>query len=216
MTPRSYLSFSQLTLWEMSPERYADQYLRGKAAPTSASMSYGSLLADGLESGDATGDPLLDLMAARIPKLERMDLPVEDQKGTEIVDPHSGKAWRVPVLKDGKTKIPLLAKPDTAAADYSAFKEYKTSVRPWTQRRADESGQLTFYAAAMWLVTGKVPADIELVCIVTEKEADWKVRPTGRMIRLPTRRTMVDVLKMTRRIKCAWAGIKKLCEEELL
>lgn len=216
LTPRPYISFSQLTTFEMNPERYVEQYFRGKASPSSVNMSYGSLLAEGLERGEATGDPLLDLMAARIPKLDRMDLPVEDANGVVVTDPHDGKEWRVPVLMDGKERIPLLAKPDTAAEGYGAFKEYKTSVKPWTQKKADDSGQITFYATAMWLVTKKVPADIELVCLVTEKDSSWRLRPTGDLLILPTKRTLVDVLKMTKRIKEAWAGIKLLSERELL
>lgn len=198
MTPRPYLSFSQMTLFEMSPKRYADQYIHKKPQFVSINMRYGSLMAEGLETGDATGDPVLDLMMARIPKFELMDVAFE-------VD-----------LPDGKNKIPILAKPDTAAADYSAFKEYKTSVRTWTQRMADKSNQVTFYAMAMWLKTGKIPADIELVNVPVEYAPDGSLRPTGDLVRLPTVRTTIDVIKMAARARKAWEGIKKLCDDELL
>lgn len=161
-------------------------------------MAYGSKLADGLENEEATGDPLLDLMMARIPKFELMDV-----------------AFQVP-LKDGKNTIQILAKPDTAKVDYSAFKEYKTSVRPWSQKMADDSGQITFYATAMWLKTKKIPKDIELVDVVVEYLEDGSLQPTGEMLRFPTERTMVDIIKMTARMKRAYHGICKLCEQELL
>lgn len=198
LTPRPYLSFSQMTLFEMSPEKYADQYLFGKKQRINRNMAYGSMLADGLEAGESTGDPLLDLMMARLPKFELMDKSFEAD------------------LPNGKETIKILAKPDTAKADYTAFAEYKTSVRKWTQKMADESGQITFYATAMWLKTGKIPQDIELVDVVVGYEPDGRLQPTGDIWRFPTKRTMVDIIKMTSRMKRAWAGIKALCEKELL
>ena len=198
LTPRPYLSFSQMTLFEMSPEKYADQYLFGKKQRINRNMAYGSMLADGLEAGESTGDPLLDLMMAKIHKFELMDKPFEAK------------------LPNGKEIINILAKPDTAKSDYTAFKEFKTSVRPWSQKMADESGQITFYATAIWLKTGKIPQDIELVDVVVGYEPDGRLQPTGDIWRFPTKRTMVDVIKMTSRMKRAWAGIKSLCEKELL
>lgn len=197
-TPRPYLSFSQMTLFEMNPRKYAEQYIYGRKEPATVNMEYGSLMAEGLETGQATGDPVLDLMMARIPKFELMDVAFETD------------------LADAAGTIRILAKPDTAKADYSAFKEYKTSVRKWTQRMADQSGQVTFYAMAMWLKTGKIPDDIELVNVPVEYAMDGTLRPTGDLVRLPTNRTMVDIIKMTGRARKAWAGIKRLCESELL
>ena len=198
ITPRPYISFSQMTTFEMSPEKYADRYLYNKKQRVSRNMAYGSLLAEGLENEEATGDPLLDLVMSKIPKFELMDIGFEAP------------------LKDGKETITLLAKPDTAKKDYSAFKEYKTSVRPWTQKMADDSGQVTFYATAMWLLTGKIPQDIELVCVPVAYQSDGSLAPTGEVLRLPTERSMLDIIKMTKRIKHAWKGIKELCESELL
>ena len=198
ITPRPYLSFSQMTLVEMSPEKYVDQYIYGKKQRITRNMAYGSMFADGLENEEATGDPALDLVIARMPKFELMD-----------------KAFEVN-LPNGKEVIRLLAKPDTAKPDYSAFKEYKTSVRKWTQKMADESGQITFYATAMYLLTKKIPQDIELVNAQVEYTPDGRLQPTGDIWRFPTQRTMVDVIKMISRQKKAWAQIKALCEKELL
>lgn len=198
LTPKPYLSFSQMVLFEMSPKRYADQYLYGKKQFINRNMAYGSKLADGLEKEEATGDPLLDLMMARIPKFELMDI-----------------AFQIP-LKDGKNEIQILAKPDTAKADYTAFKEYKTSLRSWTQKMADDSAQITFYTTAMWLKTKKIPKDIELVNVVVEYLEDGSLQPTGEMVCFQTERTMVDIIKMTARMKKTWQGINALCERELL
>ena len=197
-TPRPYISFSHISLFDMNPQKYVKQYIYGKKQRITRNMAYGSLMADGLENDESTGDPVLDMMMAKIPKFEIRDKSFE-------VD-----------LKDGKSKITLLCKPDTMKADMTAFKEYKTSVRPWTQKMADESGQVTFYATGMWLKTKKIPQDIELIDVVIEYNEDGSLIPTGEIKTFKTKRTMVDIIKMTGRIKRAWAGINKLCEKELL
>lgn len=215
-TPRPYLSFSQLTTFEMSPEKYADQYLYGKKQRISRNMSYGSQMADGLEKEEATGDPILDLMMSRIPKFDIMDKPVESRDGVRTLFDRDKKYYHLPVLLNGKDHIPIMAVPDTAKKDYSAFKEYKTSVRRWSQKMADDSGQITFYATAIWLATGKIPTDIELVNVPVDYAEDGTLAPTGELIRHKTERDMASIIKMTKRMRDTWGGIKKLCESELL
>jgi len=218
MTPRPYLSFSQMTTFEMSPEKFLERYIYEEKERISRNMQYGSMLAKGLEFEEATGDPFLDLVMERLPKFERMDLPVEDPKGFEVEVNRKGVKMKVkvPVLKDKDGNIPILALPDTAKVDYSAFKEYKTSVQGWTQRKADESGQISFYATAMWLATGKIPNDIELINAKVEYQEDGSLVPTGEILQFRTRRHMTDIIKMTLRMRKAWAGIKELCSNEIL
>lgn len=187
-----------MTLFEQSPEKYAQQYIFNQKQRITRNMSYGTKMAYGLESGDLSGDPLLDLMMSKLPKFELMDKPIEAE------------------LKNGKEIIKLLAKPDTAKADYTAFKEYKTSVRKWTQRMADDSGQISFYTTTIWLLKGFIPQDIELVNVPVQYQEDGSLTPTGEMFRFPTKRSMTDIIKMTGRIRAAWKGIQELCEKELL
>jgi hypothetical protein len=206
-----------MTTFEMSPSRFIEQYFEGKKQFVNRNMAYGSLLAEGLENEEATGDPFLDLMMARIPKFDRMDMHVEDKKGINVEQTHHGKTKviSIPLLKNNGDDIPILALPDTAKEDYTAFKEYKTSVRKWTQKMADESGQITFYATAIWLAKGFVPKDIELIDVQVAYDADGRLQPTGDIYRFLTKRSMVDVIKMTTRIKKAWAGIAKLGEKTI-
>ncbi len=204
-----------MTLFERSEEQFIEQYIYGKKQRISRNMQYGSMMAEGLEAEEATGDPLLDLMMAKLPKFERMDRPVEDPRGPEVTF-RDGEKARVPVLMNGKEQIPLLALPDTAKEGYEAFKEYKTSVRKWTHKMADDSGQITFYCTAIWLAKGFIPNDIELVNIQVDYDNEGRLYPTTDIWRFPTKRTMVDVIKMTKRIKENWEGIKQLCEQELI
>lgn len=198
ITPRPYLSYSQMVLFERSPKEYAEQYIYGEKPPETMNMAYGSQFANGLEKDEFSGDPVLDMMMVKIPKFELMDRPLEVE------------------LKSKDGVVPLLAKPDTAKADYSAFKEYKTSVRKWTQKMADDSSQITFYATAMWLKTKKIPSDIELINVRVEYTPEGGLCPTGEIHIFKTKRTMVDIIKMTARMKRVWQGINELCEKELL
>jgi len=223
LRPRPYLSYSQMVEFETSPEKYVEKYIYGQRQRISRNIAYGKKLADGLEVGEATGDPLLDLVASRMPKFERMDMPVEFfapvteyNKFREIVFERTGDIYHIPVLENSGDDIPLLAVPDTAKRDYSAFKEYKTSVVKWTQRKADESRQITFYATAMWLVTGKIPQDIELINAELQYNPDGSLSPTGNIYRFQTKRTLIDIMKLTKQIRTVWKGIKELCEKELL
>ena len=84
MTPRPYLSFSQMTTFERKSELYADQYLYDKTQRISRNIAKGSDLADSLKDEEASGDPLLDLVIAKMPKFDRMDLPVEDPSGVWV------------------------------------------------------------------------------------------------------------------------------------
>lgn len=218
MRPRPYLSYSQMTKFEMSKEKFIAEYLHGERGRISRNMALGSTLADGLMDEEAAGDPILDLVMAKLPKFELMDRPVLDPKGVVVPFERKKKIEyvRIPVLTNGGDDIPLLALPDTSKPDYTAFKEYKSSIRRWTQKMADESGQITFYVTTMWISTGKIPNDIELVNAQTEYAEDGSVHPTGVIFRYKTTRSMADVLKMTKRIRTAWAGIKEVCEKELL
>lgn len=209
-----------MTVFERSPEAYAEQYLHGKRMRITRNIAYGSKMAEGLENDEATGDPLLDLVMARLPKYELRDKIIECKNGVavEYRDPNTGIITHpiIPALDNGKERIPLLAKPDTAKSDYSAFREYKSSTRKWTQKMVDDSGQIGFYATAIWLATGKIPETIHLDDVQTAYDPDGRLYPTGNIWTFPTKRTMMDVIKMTKRIRNAWKGIKQLCEDELL
>jgi hypothetical protein len=203
-TPRPYLSWSQFDLFKRNPEKYKEIYIYGAKNPVNRGMAYGRQMAEGLENGEATGDPVLDLLMERLPKFEIMDKAIECE------------------LKTGRGKeiIPILIKPDTLKTDMTGFKEYKTGQAEWTKKKADESGQITFYATGLFLKTGRIPVDIELVQVMTEKAVegalDAKIGATGVIRRFPTVRTMSQILNMMVEMKKVWAGIKSLTEQELL
>jgi len=214
-----------MNLFESNIESWKRVYLYDGKIPVNRGMAFGRKMADGLENDEITGDAVLDLVMEQIPKFEIMDKIVEDKNGIsiEIKDYNDGKIkeYLLPVLKNGKQfEVPLLAKPDTMKKDLSAFKEYKTGQEPWTRKKVDEFGQITFYATVMFIISGKIPHDIELVHISTQKEVkgcvDSKIEATGMIYRYKTTRNMSQILNMMVRMKKAWISIGQVTEEALM
>src|SRR3990167_9330559 len=200
LTPRPYLSFSSMTLFERSPDQWVNYYLYGEKNRVSRNMALGSQLADSLESGEATGDPVLDLMASKLTKYELRDESIQAR------------------LPDKKRPITIMIKPDTCKKDMSALIEFKSSVRQWTQKMCDESaqkGQTCFYAMGIWLITKKIP-DIKFQIVETEYAEAGRVQPTGRIYSIQTKTSLPDILRMTKRARNTWARIEEKCESELL
>lgn len=195
LTPKNYLSWSQLNLFETDPERYKRKYLQGEEQRINQGQAYGKLLSKGLEDGEFTGDPALDMVIEKIPALEINEMSVETE------------------YKTGKEVIPLFALLDTAKKDLSAFKEYKTG-QILCQKSAFD--QITFYATVIELKTGQIPKDIEWVGIQTKRRLGGKLEATGEVIRHKEVRNMMDCVKMRIRIKKAWVGIQKLTSQEWL
>ena len=189
-----------MDLFERSKERWKEKYLFDMETRSNSGQDYGRKMADGLEHDELTGDVVLDLVVAQIPKLEVMEFELNAE------------------LSHGKKREPikLFSRLDTANRDLSAFKEYKTGLEPWTQTKVDNSGQITFYATGAYLKTGKLTEDIELVYVPTERSLDGRIRATGDMTRFRTHRRLDQVLNMMVRVKRAWEGMEKLTHETLL
>lgn len=198
ITPNPYLSWSQLDLFEHSPEMYAQVYIHGKKRPVNKAMLYGGEFANHLESGEMTGSILTDLAISRVPKLDISEYKLE-----------------ATVKIDDKTEIPVLCYIDSISNDLTRLYEYKTGKARWDQKRVDQHGQLTFYAMALREVTGKIPESIQLIWIQTDNDELGKIVPTGEVYIFNSRQTMSDILKMKVRVKSAWRGIQQLVEREL-
>jgi len=224
INPRQYLSFSSMDLFERNQERWAEVYLFGSKIPINRGMAFGRQMADSLEKDELSGDITLDLIMEKLPKFEIMDKVIERPKGdiVEVYNPTKGKIeqYKVPVLIAGGERIPLVAKPDTIKKDMTAFKEYKTGQGMWNKGKVDKLNQITFYATAIFITTGKIPNDIELVHVLTEKTTkdsiDAKLTATGDIYRYPTSRHMTEVLNMMVRMKKNWVEMKKVAEKTLI
>lgn len=223
-TPRQYLSWSSMDLFERNPKQWIRVYFYGEKSPTNRGMDFGKTMAEALENGDLTGDPVLDIVMERLPKFEIMDKVLQDPNGDEVdyFDPALGKTIKVklPVLKGKGYRIPILAKPDTMKADGTGFNEYKTGQEPWTKEKANRHGQIDFYGTAFFLKNGFIPGNNKLVWVETGKTGngapDAKIGATGGIHEFNRTITMAQALKMMVRMKKAWEGMQKTCESEMI
>lgn len=194
---REYLSWSQLNLWEKTPEKYKDYYLYGDKMPINRGMAYGKKMADALEEDKLTGDTALDFAMITLPKAGDMEVEID---------------WEV-------MGVPIFGKMDSAKKDLTLIDEYKTGVKDsWKLNKAKESGesgQLCFYATAIYFKTKKIPK-ARLSFVPTIKNELGRVEATGEVRTWEVDIKMQDVLKMAVRMKKAWKEIGDMCEKELL
>lgn len=198
ITPRPYLSWTQMDLFETSPDQYVRTYIGGEARRSNMGQDLGKEIANGLETGENTGDITKDLVIAKLPKFELMD-----------------NEFKAEILIS-KEKIPLFAKIDSAKKDLSSIIEYKTGLEkyPWNQIKADKWDQITFYCVVVHAITGKIPQS-ELVWAPT-RIVDGNPELTGEIKRFKTTRTTADILKFKIRMKKCWLGIIELVKSEIL
>lgn len=83
--------------------------------------------------------------------------------------------------------------------------EFKTGKNPWTQKKAEEHGQLKMYSLLLWIQKKIRPEDIEwfLEWAPTQETGDFRidfVYPI-RIHRFEVRHTMVDILKFGSEVK---------------
>lgn len=191
------LSWTKFNTLKTKEQDYIDYYLLGKPRPINAGMEYGKRLADALEVDDLTGDPMLDLAIAQIPRMELIEHEIQYD-------------W----VTDG-FEVPLYIQMDWASKDLSEFADNKTHNEkwPWNQKKVDESGQLTFYAAVIWLVTGKIPEKIAIHGIPTKIDPEGKIQATGDVYSVYTKRTQQQILRMLSEMRNAWKRILELEKE---
>lgn len=187
-SPRGYLSWSQLNLWEKDPNLYYQVYIEGLDQFRTKYLELGKRMADGLENGfDIEHDPMFEMLIIFLPAYPKREFEVKAEF-------------------EG---IPLLGKFDGFDEEILDLGEYKTGKK-WTQGSVDNSGQLTFYAFLIWLKYGKFPSKIQLHWARTDEDMEGTLFLTGEMKTFTTTRSMKDIILFSKRIKTAWAGICEL------
>lgn len=131
--PKGYLSWSQLSLWLQSPQKYIEQYIYGKKMYESEYLKFGKKFSELLTDLESVTQPELKELLARIPKRQNAEAELD-------------------VTYEG---IPLKIIFDSA--DRKGFEEYKTGTALWDAARAKEHGQMKFYTIGFFLETDKKP-----------------------------------------------------------
>lgn len=152
ITPKNYLSYSQIDMWLRNREKYKRKYFFGENVDdVNDYMVFGKKTAHAIETGEATGDELFDMAVSLIPKYDI----IEHEIRVPLVTPYG--------------EIDLLGKLDTFCPTTLKFREYKTGKSVWTQRRADTHKQLYHYQTMIWLQNKKLSPEIHLDWFETDK-----------------------------------------------
>ena len=190
LLPRNYLSWSQVSLYEYSPEQYRRDYILGEERTITPAMEYGKKLATILEKGDDEKDILITGLFHLLPKYKVAE--------KELTAEMSG--------------IKLLGKLDSYDPKTHNFYEYKTGKK-WTQRRVDNHGQLTFYSMLIYL-NYKILPKMKLIWVETENK-EGEIQATGKIKEFETERTLPDILKFMAKIKKVAQAISAMYRKEL-
>jgi len=189
-TPRPYLSYSQMILWERDKEQYRRRYFDGIQQPTNQYLETGKKLADRLETGIESGDEFIEYLALFMPKYPATEFEIQAE-------------W------DG---ISILGRLDGFSNKGKIIGEYKTG-KCWNQNMVDKSDQLTFYSALVWLKYGRLPSKIFLHWAKTEIDEFGILRINGEIRTFETTRTLSDIILLRGRIVKCWTGIKEMSKK---
>ncbi len=188
--PKRRQSWSQLSCFSnpdypkySNPEKWYQSYILGKWEDPTPQLLFG-----GITDKRIQNDPDF------LPELERFP---EAQHELDII--YSG--IELYGLADGYDSANLRLKDD------------KTGVSPWTQGRADKTGQLTMYCLILYLRDGIKPEKVkcQIDWLPTVQNADLSidfVKPI-KIHTFYTKRTMVDLLKFITYIKKTVKAMEK-------
>lgn len=114
--------------------------------------------------------------------------------------------------------IPLVGYPDglELIPKKRTLADYKTGKAPWTQKKADEAGQLTMYLLLLWIIE-KIPPE-EFECMIhwlpTKDNGDFSISLVDDtdLRTFYTSRTMVDILRFGQRINATYKAMEEYCK----
>jgi len=187
MRIKSYLSWSQLNTYEQG--QYITRYLRDVKLHNKY-LSFGKAFHEALL--EDSKDKNIEQIKLLLPEYKKREFQI----GTII------------------EKIPLFGILDGLNIQKREFGDFKTSKGVWTQAMTDKSGQITFYWILLWKKYGWFPKRAFIHWVETT-EINGQVCLTGKVRTFETQRTLKDLLLFYIRMKNAWEGIEKLCDEEL-
>jgi len=188
-SPRPYLSWSQINLFERSPELFAQKYLLNQEEQSSEAQRFGKRFAQALELQQKTGDDALDHLVNIFPNYPQREFQIE-------------------AFLDG-VDVPLYGILDGYDAKRLRIGEFKTG-RLWTQEMVDGSGQLKMYALLVWLKFQQLPGEVMLHWAETRYIEGTGIGFTGEVKQFEARITLEDLATFSARVRLAWDGIKTL------
>jgi hypothetical protein len=188
-SPRPYLSWSQINLFERSPDLYAKKYLFAQEEEQTASMRFGKRFAQALELQQKTGDDAMDNLVTVFPNYPLREFQIEARL-------------------DG-VEVPLYGVLDGYDPETLRIGEFKTG-RLWTQEMVNQSGQLKMYSLLVWLKFQQLPGEVRLHWAETQYTEGRGIEFTGEVQSFEAKVSLEDLVTFSARVRRAWEGIKAL------
>ena len=172
------MSWTQVDTFLRNPDRYVREYMLGERNDIrSPSLAFGSRMAKARELGDADGDEEIQTALSLVPQFKVREYEIRE------------------TLKTQDGAVDLLGKLDSFDPETLSFRDDKTGLTRWTQRRAQEHKQLRHYATLIYLKHGKAPREAWLDWIETEIGEDGVVHLTGHVESFRVLMTLGTVLE---------------------
>lgn len=188
--PRDHFSWSQFDRFRRSPDDYVKTYIYGDN-PTNPRMELGKYVAEMIEHDEHQEDPVLEQLRIFLPQYSHKEFPLEVAFNS----------------------IKLVGKPDGLEMDPWTIGEYKTG-KLWTQKMADETQQLTWYALMLHLIYKVKPENIKMTLHwMPTVMNDALVQPTGAIENFETKRTTRQCFELGKEIVDMWGKIGAYCGE---
>lgn len=194
LSPRGYISFSQLSMWEKDPNLYYQIYVDGMDMIRTPYLNLGTRLDEAIQKGkDEFGDTMINYLVMMLPRYPKMQHRIEvDFEGVPLVGVLDG-------FNDSNKKKLICG-------------EHK-SGKNWTQSLADKSDQITIYNLMVWLKYGIIPFENHLHWAKTKVNDEDELFFTGDIKDFKTTREMKDLILMGGRIHKAYNEIKEMWKD---
>lgn len=200
------LSWSAIASFEWNPSQWYSKYVLKELLIITPELEFGSMI-----------DKRIQENPKFLPKLVRYPILQHEMRGTFDGIPLLGFAdtFRDPWI-DSRGKLREKKRPDYVPA-FPAIRDYKTGRNEWTQKRADETGQITMYLLMLYLRDKIRPEDVECyIDWLPTHYVDKKIEfiKEGEIHTFKTKRTMQQVLEFGQRIKRTWAEMEAYADRE--
>lgn len=182
------LSWSQLSSFEYAPEQWYKRYFMSEEQYETEEMRFGKIIGEKLAC-----DP--DFLPD-VPRLSKFEHGFRVMFG----------------------EIPLVGYADSFCEQTKRkLFEFKTGVRAWDQKRADEHGQISMYLLMHYITEKIKPEEVEckLIWLPTERREDGDFKVTIKFVEpvipriFKTKRNMSDILNFGSRLRRGYAEMEK-------
>jgi len=135
--PKPYLSYSAISLFYKNKQQFRDRYYLNKKTPDSVFVLFGKEIHKALEKNEEK--------LSHIPRYPVSELEVRTEIGG----------------------VPILAYIDSFHPEEKRILDFKTSMKPWTQKEVDTLMQLPFYSELIFREYGSVHPQTKIVWLET-------------------------------------------------